>query len=108
MHLARPPAPENSGGTAVEEPHYELRLYVAGSLPNSVQAQANLRSICEAHLAGRHTIEVVDFMTEPGRALEDGVIVTPTLLRVAPAPQRMIVGTLADRAAVLNALELSG
>ena len=87
-------------------PQIELRLYVAGELPNSVHARENLRRICEEHLHGRCHVEVVDFLESPQRALADGVLVTPTLIKVAPAPQRVIVGTLADRATVLRALDL--
>jgi circadian clock protein KaiB len=86
---------------------YRFRLYLAGSLPNSVQAERNLRALCAARLPGRHRIEVVDFLEEPGRALEDGVLVTPTLLKLAPEPSCMIIGTLSDGPAVLRALGLS-
>jgi circadian clock protein KaiB len=106
MTSARTQEPSGAAVAETEAPHYELRLYIAGSLPNSLQAQQNLRSICEAHLPGRHTIEVIDFLESPRRALEDGVVVTPTLVKLVPAPQRMVVGTLADRAAVLHALDL--
>jgi circadian clock protein KaiB len=108
MHPSHPPVDERASATALEEPHYDLRLYIAGSLPNSLQAQENLRSLCAAHLEGRFSLEIVDFLAEPRRALEDGVIVTPTLLRISPGPRRMVVGTLADRAAVLHALDLTG
>jgi circadian clock protein KaiB len=104
----KPTDPASTRSEAVattDAPHYRLRLYVAGTLPNSLQAQHNLRSICEAHLAGRCTIDIVDFLEEPRRALDDGVIVTPTLVRVEPTPQRVIVGTLADQVAVLQALK---
>lgn len=32
---------------------YSLRLYVAGQTPKSMAAIANLKRICEQHLAGR-------------------------------------------------------
>jgi circadian clock protein KaiB len=85
---------------------YRLRLYVAGELPNSVQALGNLRSVCEAHLPGRYSVEVVDFFAAPQRALADGVIVTPTLVRLEPEPRQVVVGNLADRATLLRALDL--
>lgn len=101
-----PVASDAAGATDPEAPLFRLRLYIAGTLPNSLQAQENLRRICDAHVPGRYTLEVVDFLTEPRRALEDGVLVTPTLLRLAPEPQRVVVGSLADRDAVANALGL--
>ena len=57
-------------------------------------------------LAGRHRIEVVDVFCEPGRALADGIFMTPTLLRLAPLPLRKIVGTLSDTATLMQALDL--
>jgi DNA-binding NarL/FixJ family response regulator len=39
---------------------FELRLYVAGQTPKSLTAFANLKRICETHLAGQYRIEVVD------------------------------------------------
>jgi circadian clock protein KaiB len=104
---AASPASATTAPQSGVEPHYELRLYVAGALPNSVQAEENLRALCEEHLAGRHTLEVVDFLDRPGRALQDGVVVTPTLLKVSPEPKQIVVGTLADRPAVLRALGLT-
>lgn len=85
---------------------FSFRLYVAGHAVNSAHALANLRALCRAHLAGHHSIEVVDVLHEPDRARADGILVTPTLLRLAPPPRRRIVGTLDDAASVMQALDL--
>jgi circadian clock protein KaiB len=86
--------------------HFKFRLYVAGDTQNSAQAAANLMAICQAHLPGRHEIEVVDVFREPKRALADGIFLTPTLVKLAPDPARKIVGTLSQTQTVLEALEL--
>jgi circadian clock protein KaiB len=78
---------------AVQIP-FRFRLYVAGDAQNSVRAVANLTALCEARLAGRHEIEVVDVFGHPARALADGVVMTPTVIRVEPAPIRRVVGDL--------------
>jgi circadian clock protein KaiB len=96
----------HDAAVAPEVPFYRLRLYVAGELPNSVQALGNLRSVCEACLPGRHDVEVIDFFDSPQRALADGVIVTPTLVRLEPEPRQVVVGNLTDRATLLRALDL--
>jgi circadian clock protein KaiB len=83
-----------------------LRLYVAGTAPNSVRAIANATAICQDHFAASHELEIVDVQWHAHRALADGVIVTPTLLKLRPAPARRIVGDLSDQAQVL--LTLSG
>jgi len=85
---------------------FEFRLYVAGDAQNSVQAVANLNALCQAHLPDRHRIEVVDVFQHPKRALEDGIFITPTLVKLAPPPLRKIVGTLNERQLVLQALGL--
>ena len=43
---------------------------------------------------------------EPDRALADGIFMTPTLVKVAPAPGQRIVGTLSQRQPLLSALGL--
>jgi len=81
-----------------------LRLYVAGSAPNSIRAIANATAICDAHFAARHTLEIVDLLTAPERALADGIIVTPTLLKVSPAPMQRVIGNLDDTEQVIRTL----
>jgi circadian clock protein KaiB len=84
----------------------ELRLYVAGDAPNSVRARANLRRLLDSVDPARYELEIIDCFQEPMRALKDGVLVTPTLVRLAPEPERTIVGSLSAIDAVADALEI--
>ncbi len=90
----------------MRRPMYRFRLYVAADSLNSAQAASNLNALCKAHLAGRHEIEVVDVFKEPARAIAEGIRMTPTLLKLAPAPARRIIGTLVDLDRVLHTLGL--
>jgi circadian clock protein KaiB len=81
-----------------------LRLYVAGSAPNSVRAISNAQAVCEAHFATDYELEIVDLLEHPQRALTDGVIVTPTLIRLLPLPIQKVVGTLSDAKQLLLVL----
>lgn len=83
-------------------PH--LRLYVAGNAPNSVRAIANARAICAAHFPLGHQLEIVDMIEFPRRALDDGIIVTPTLLKLSPLPVGRVIGDLSDTAQVMLTL----
>ena len=85
---------------------FKFRLYVAGDAPNSAQAFANLTALCRARLTDRHEIEIVDVFRDPKRALIDGIFMTPTLVKLAPSPIQMIVGTLSQTQTVLHALGL--
>lgn len=86
----------------------KFRLYVAGDAPNSAQAIANLTALCREQLSERHEIEVVDVFREPQRALTDGILMTPTLVKLAPSPVRRIIGTLSQTEIVVQALALEG
>jgi circadian clock protein KaiB len=85
---------------------WELRLYVAGQTPRSIAAFANLKKICEEHLAGRYNIEVVDLMKHPQLAAGDQILAIPTLVRKLPQPLRKIVGDLRDTERALVGLQL--
>ncbi len=83
-----------------------LRLYVAGQTPRSVLAFANLRQICEEHLAGCYQIEVIDLQAQPELAREDQILAIPTLVRALPEPVRRIIGDLSHTERVLVGLDL--
>ena len=85
---------------------FKFRLYVADHAQNSAKAIANLAALCQEYLADRYVIEIVDVYKDPTRALADGVLMTPTLIRVSPLPSRRIVGTLSQTQLVLDALGL--
>jgi circadian clock protein KaiB len=82
----------------------QLRLYVAGNAPNSLRATANIRAICDEHFASRYELEIIDMLKQPERALLDGIIVTPTLLRLQPLPVQKMIGNLSDTNELLVAL----
>lgn len=85
---------------------WDLRLYVAGQTPKSMTALANLRRICEEHLAGQYKIEVIDILKEPHRAKGDEIFAVPTLVKKLPEPVRKIIGDLSNTDRVLVGLEL--
>ena len=90
-------------GTKAE---WDLRLYVAGPTPRAIAALANLENICEAHLAGKYHITVIDLLKTPQVARGDQIIAVPTLVRTLPVPVRKIIGDLSDTERVLVGLDL--
>lgn len=85
---------------------WNLRLYVAGRTPRSLAAEQNLKRICEEHLAGRYTVEIVDLAKNPRLAKDDQIVAIPTLIRKLPEPLRKIVGDLSDTERTLVGLDL--
>jgi circadian clock protein KaiB len=97
--LEEPPAPDSAET-------WHLRLYVAGETPRAAAALANLKHVCEAHLSGRYTIEVVDLFKNPRLAAGDQIIAVPTLVRRLPPPIKKIIGDLSNEERVLVGLDL--
>lgn len=85
---------------------YQLRLYVAGQTPKSLAAFANLKKICEEHLAGQYHIEVIDLLKKPQLASGDQILAIPTLVRKLPEPIKKIIGDLSNTERVLVGLDL--
>lgn len=85
---------------------YELRLYVAGQTAKSLAAFANLKKVCEEHLAGKYKIEVIDLLVNPQLARGDQIVAIPTLVRKLPEPIRKIIGDLSNTERVLVGLQL--
>ena len=87
-------------------PDYNLRLYVAGQTPKSVAAIANLKRLCERHLAGRYNVQVIDLMKDPALAQRDQIVAIPTLIRQLPEPIKRVIGDLSNAERVLLGLDI--
>lgn len=98
-HKKKPASPRS-------EPEWKLRLYVAGQTPKSLTAFANLKKICETHMAGKYHIEVIDLLEKPQLARGDQILAVPTLVRQLPEPIRKIIGDLSNTERVLVGLNL--
>jgi circadian clock protein KaiB len=96
----------NKAKTDSTEEMWNLRLYVAGQTPKSIKAFANLKKICEEHLAGKYRIEVIDLLKNPQLAKGDQIIAIPTLVRKLPEPLKKIIGDLANTERVLVGLDI--
>jgi circadian clock protein KaiB len=104
---AAPPAAETAGALRkASRPEWQLRLYVAGNTARSTAALDNLRRLCESHLAGRYSIEVVDLLVNPKLAAGDQILAVPTLVRKFPEPMRKIIGDLSNEERVLVGLDV--
>lgn len=96
-------APPNRAQT---QPKYDLRLYVAGQTPRSLQALSNLQRICEEHLAGHYRVQIIDLLEKPQLAAGDQILAIPTLVRAIPKPARKIIGDLSNTERVLVGLDV--
>lgn len=89
-----------------KEEKWELRLYIAGNTAKSMTALTNLKKYCEAHMADRYTLEVIDLLVKPQLAAGDQILAIPTLVRKVPVPIRKIIGDLSNEERVLVGLDI--
>jgi circadian clock protein KaiB len=94
------------GESGVDLDRWELRLYTAGQTPRSLAAIRNLKKVCEEHLPGKYSIEVIDLLQNPRLAKDHQIIAIPTLVRKLPQPIRKIIGDLSDVERTLVGLDL--
>lgn len=85
----------------------KLALFVAGTGPRAVAAEANVRSFCEAHIKNGYELHVVDVIAAPETAEEHAILATPTLIRIDPQPPVRIIGDISNTTRVLSILGLS-
>src|SRR5262245_7587740 len=78
------------------KPEWKLRLYVADQTAKSIAALANIKRLCDAYLAGRYEIEVIDLQENPGLAAGDQILAVPTLGRKLPEPIKKILGDMSQ------------
>ena len=99
---------EQRSGNEEEEDHtdYVLRLFITGATPNSVRAVANIREICDKHLAGRYSLEIIDVYQQREMAQKEQLVALPLLIKSRPLPERRLIGDLSDAGKVLQGLGL--
>lgn len=96
----------NGGDDAPERVVVALRLYVAADSAPSMLARRQLELVRE-RLGGQDwEVEVVDVFESPEVAEADGIIATPVLVRLHPAPQLSVIGDLGDWREVARILDL--
>jgi circadian clock protein KaiB len=104
--MATATTPRSRKAASAAGPEWQLKLYVAGSTARSVAALENLKRLCETHLAGRYSIEVIDLLVNPKLAAGDQILAVPTLVRKFPEPLRKIIGDLSNEERVLVGLDV--
>lgn len=85
---------------------YVLKLFITGMTPRSTHAIAVMTEVCEKHLQGRYSLEVIDLYQHPELAESEQIIAVPTLVKKLPAPLRRLIGDLSDIDKVLVGLNI--
>lgn len=89
---------------------YLFRLYLNADPESSDRARQIRDLVAQMIREGvpaDHELQVINVLTEPERAAEDGILATPTLARIEPPPVQQVVGNVVEPGQVLPALDLA-
>lgn len=86
---------------------YVFRLYITGASPNSIRAVNNMRALCETHLKGRYSLEIIDVYQQVEIARKEQIVALPHLVKQFPLPERRLIGDLSESEKVMRALGLN-
>jgi len=93
-------------GARARQGQYVLRLYVSRSTSKSAVAVENMQRVCEEHLKGLYSLEVIDIHDQASLARDEQIVAVPTLIKRLPLPLRRLVGDMSDLNKVLFGLDL--
>jgi circadian clock protein KaiB len=102
----RSPAEMKRTGSHSLQAKYVLRLYINGSTLKSTLAAKNIKQVCEQHLNGEYSLEIIDICRQANLARDEQIVAVPTLIKRLPAPLRRLIGDLSDHNKVLFGLDL--
>lgn len=104
--MSKKPVLKSAAKADNDENHFNLRLFIAGASPHSAMAINNLTIICEQHLKGRYTLDVVDVYQQGLLAQQEQIVALPLLIKKSPLPERRMIGDLSETQKVLRGLGL--
>ena len=97
---------KNDQNNVDEGARYVLRLFVTGASSNSLRAISNLKRICENHIQGNYSLEIIDVYQQKNIAEIEQLIALPLLIKTLPLPARRLIGDMSDTDKVLRGLGL--
>jgi circadian clock protein KaiB len=98
--LARLPGPKVETGR--ESLVFRFTLYICGVTEKSQKAITSARRLCEEHLTGRYSLEVIDLYQHPELAHPGDIFAIPTLVREFPPPTRRFTGDLSSNERIVD------
>lgn len=90
----------------VNDKQYVLRLFVTGATLNSVRAVTNLKKLCETHIPGNYSLEIIDVYQQRELAEQEQIVALPLLVKLLPFPEKRMIGDLSNTQRVLAGLGL--
>jgi circadian clock protein KaiB len=87
--------------------NYVFKLFISENVLVSNRAINNCKIIFEKYLFNRYKLEIIDVGKNPQIAIDENIIMMPTLIRKFPKPALRIIGDLSDTHKVLHELDIA-
>lgn len=72
----------------------EFRLYISGHNSDTDRAISNFNKLLDLRFSGDYSLDVINMLLNPERAIRDDIIVTPTLVKISPPPEKKVFGDI--------------
>jgi circadian clock protein KaiB len=99
--------PKKKRVTNMLRARFVLQLYITGDTVLSRKAITEVKKIVSEDLKDHCRLEVVDLLLNPEEAERYNIMVTPTLIRTHPKPEKKIIGDLSNKEKLLTCLDLT-
>lgn len=76
------------------KPEVELRLYIIEKSASYFDTVSKLYILLDTELDNHYKLDVIDILKNPELTVEEGILASPTLVRVKPLPSKRIVGRI--------------
>ncbi len=75
---------------------FKLKLYIAGKTKVARMLYEKLYEYYNTITPGLYHLECIDLLSHPESAHTDGILATPTLIKLSPDPIRKVIGDLSN------------
>ena len=86
---------------------YVFQLYVSGMSERSMLAIENIKRFGRTYLNDHYKLEIIDIYKNPEVAEKMQIVFSPSLVKVFPLPQKILIGTFSNTEKVISALHLN-
>jgi len=99
--------PKRKGAMNILPAKFVLQLYITGDTVPSRKAITKVKKIVSGDLKDNCRLKIVDLLLNPEEAERYNIMVTPTLIRTHPKPEKKIIGDLSNKENLLTGLDLT-
>ena len=75
---------------------FSFKLYISGTSKRNLELTSAMETALDSFLKDQYQLNVINLLKNSHSALEDNVLVTPTLIKIEPKPALRFIGDFTD------------